>query len=135
MTKYIKHILSETIFLLPYFLMSVSFLSVIVPWLGWNFDKNFWCNSGGYSLATDILFLYVFTLNKNYCLPTRALPVSLTIVSLFNITASFFSEYFAEYKTMFEIFVLSVTLAVLFILWLMKLTKDVYGNYITRHTK
>lgn len=118
--KYIKHILSETIYLLPYFLMTVSFFSVVFPWIGWNFDKNLWCNLGGYSLFTDIMFVYVITMNKNYCLPTRIIPISLTIVSLYNITSSFFPEYFSEYKTIFEIFVLSVTLAISSIVWINK---------------
>lgn len=118
--KYIKHILSETIFLLPYFLMAVSFLSVIIPWLGFKFDGNFWCNLGGYSFFTDILFLYVFTFNTKYCFPTRMLPISLLIVSLYNMLSSFFPEYFLEYKTTFEIYVLSVTLSICLIIWINK---------------
>lgn len=118
--KYIKHILSETIFLLPYLLMAVSFLSVVYDWFGWNFDKNFWCNFGGYSFITDVLFVYVFTMNKNYCFTTRALPVSMLFVSLVNIVASFFPEWFKIYSQFFEVIVLTITLFVSLIVCLSK---------------
>lgn len=120
MNKYLKHILSETIFLLPYLLMATSFLFVILPKFGYQLDSNFWRNFGGYSLSTNILFLYVFTFNKKYCFTTRMLPISTTIVSIYNMSASFLPEYYMQYKTMFEILVLSVTLLVGTILCLNK---------------
>lgn len=110
--KYIKHILSESIFLLPYLLMAVSFLSVFCDWMGWNFDKNFWCNLGGYSIFTNIIFVYTLTLNKGYCYPTRLLPVSMCLVSIYNIVASFFPERYAEYEKYYEAIILLVTLLV-----------------------
>ena len=118
--KYIKHILSETIYLLPYLLMAVSFLSVLYDWMGWNFDKNFWCNLGGYSLFTNLIFVYVLTLNKSYCYPTRLLPVSMTFISVYNIVASFFPERYTEYEKYYEVIILSVTLMVGIILCLNK---------------
>jgi len=118
--KYIKHILSETIFLLPYLLMGVSFLSIIYDWIGLNFDKNFWCNLGGYSLFTNIIFVYVLTLNKSYCYTTRLLPISMTLVSVYNIIASFFPERYAEYEKYYEVIILSVTLLVGIILCINK---------------
>lgn len=110
--KYIKHILSETIFLLPYLLMAVSFLSVIFDRIGWDFDKNFWCNLGGYSLFTNLIFVYVLTLNKSYCYPTRLLPVSMMLVSIYNIVASFFPERYAQYEKYYEAIILFVTLLI-----------------------
>jgi len=118
--KYIKHILSETIYLLPYLLMAVSFLSVLFGYLGCNFDKNFWCNLGGYSVFTNILFIYVLTLNKNYCFTTRALPVSMTFVSFVNMFASFFPEWFKTYEQFFEVTILSITLFVSLIVFINK---------------
>lgn len=112
MIKYVKHLLSETIFLLPYLLMATSFLFVILPKFGYELDGNFWRNFGGYSLSTNILFLYVFTFNKKYCFTTRILPISTTIVSIYNMSASFLPDYYMEYKAMFEIIVFSVTLFV-----------------------
>ena len=110
--KNIKHILSEIIFLLPYLHMAVSFLCVLYGWLGWNFDKNLWCNLGGYSLFTNILFIYVFTLNQKYCVPTRILPISMTFVSFVNMFASFFPNWFRVYEQFFEITILTITLFV-----------------------
>jgi len=118
--KYIKHILSETIFLLPYLLMGVSFLSIIYDWIGLNFDKNFWCNLGGYSLFTNIIFVYVLTLNKSYCYTTRLLPISMTLVSVYNIITSFFPERYSEYEKYYEVIILSVTLLVGIILCINK---------------
>lgn len=112
MTKYLKHILSETIFLLPYLLMATSFLFVTFPKFGYALDSNFWRNFGGYSLSTNILFLYVFTFNKKYCFTTRLLPISTTIVSTYNMTATFLPENYMQYKSGFEIIVFSVTLLV-----------------------
>lgn len=118
--KYIKHILSETIFLLPYLLMAVSFLSVFYDWMGWYFDKNFWCNLGGYSIFTNILFIYVLTFNKKYCFTTRALPVSMTFVSFVNMFGSFFPERFKAYEQFFEVTILSITLFVSLIVFINK---------------
>lgn len=120
--KYVKHIFSETIFLLPYLLMAVSFLSVLFGWMGWNFDKNFWCNLGGYSVFTNALFIYVLTLNKNYCFTTRALPVSMMFVSFVNMFASFFPEWFKVYEQFFEVIILSITLFVSLIVCITKRT-------------
>lgn len=100
--------------------MAVSFLSVLFDWLGWNFDKNFWCNLGGYSLFTNIIFVYVLTLNKSYCYPTRMLPVSMCIVSVYNIVASFFPERYTQYEKYYEVIILSVTLCVGIILCINK---------------
>lgn len=118
--KYVKNTLSKSIFLLPYLLMVVSFLSVLYDWIGWDFDKNFWCNLGGYSIFTDLIFVYVLTLNKNYCYPTRFLPISMCIVSVYNIISSFFPERYTEYEKYYEAIILLVTLLVGSVLWINK---------------
>lgn len=120
MIKYLKHILSETIFLLPYLLMATSFLFVTMPKFGYEMDGNFWRNFGGYFFSTDLLFLYVFTFNKKYCFTTRVLPIGCTLVSLFNMTASFLPDYYLQYKTIFEIIVFSVTLFISVIVFMNK---------------
>lgn len=119
--KYIKHILSETIYLLPYLLMSVSFLSLVFEKLDYKFDLNLWCNLGGYSLFTNILFVYVITMNRNYCFTNRMLPVSMCFISVFNMVMSFFPEYYDAYSKMFELIVFSLTLFVGIILFINKL--------------
>lgn len=130
--KYIKHILSETIYLLPYFCMTVSFLAVILPYFRIPFDGNLWCNLGGYSIFTNVMFFYVITLNKKYCLPTRLLPIDMLIVSFFNIIMSFYPEHYDTYSQIFELFVFSVTLVTCFLLWLGKMMKQIHGYYITQ---
>lgn len=118
--KYIKHILSETIYLLPYFLMAVSFLSLVFEKLHLKFDLNLWCNLGGYSLFTSIMFVYVITMNRKYCFTNRMLPVSMCFISIFNMVMSFFPEYYDVYSQLFEIIVFSLTLFVGLILCITK---------------
>jgi hypothetical protein len=79
-----KYFLKQTIYLLPILLMGVSFLSSIIPLLGYNFDYVLWGNIGGFSLITDVLFFYVFYYGK-YCIFTRIFPISLFVVNLVNI--------------------------------------------------
>ena len=86
--------------------MGVSFLSVI-------FDLNYvvWGNIGGYSLATDILFFYIFWYGK-YCLLTKLLPIGLVISNIVNIFGFYCPKY---YTTWYEIVIFSVILTALII--------------------
>ena len=92
-------------------LMGVSFLSIIVPFMGYNFDYVLWGNIGGFSLVTDVLFFYVFNYG-NYCIFTKRLPIALFVSNLINIWGLYNPEY---YKVWYEIFVFSITLLLLFI--------------------
>jgi hypothetical protein len=97
-----RFFLKETIFLLPILLMGVSFLSIF-------FDLNFvvWGNIGGYSLITDVLFVYVFWYGK-YCLLTRLLPFGLIFSNLLNIYGFYYPKH---YNIMYEIVIFSVILS------------------------
>lgn len=101
-----RFFLKQTIYLLPIFLMAVSFLSII-------FNLNFivWGNIGGYSLVTDILFFYIFYYGK-YCLLTRLLPIGLIISNLLNIIGFYFPKYYSGW---YEIAIFSVILTLLII--------------------
>jgi len=81
--------------------MGVSFLSII-------FDLNYvvWGNIGGYSLATDILFLYVFWYGR-YCLLTKLLPFGLILSNIVNIFGFYYPKY---YNTWYEVVIFSVIL-------------------------
>lgn len=106
-----KYFLKKTIYLLPVFLMGVSFLSSIVPLLGYGFSYTLWGNIGGFSLVTDVLFFYVFYYGK-YCIFTRLFPISLFLVNLINIWGLYNPEY---YNSWYEIVIFIVTLTPLLI--------------------
>ncbi len=102
-----KHFLKQTIYLLPIFLMGVSFLSVIIPYLGFNFDYVVWGNIGGFSLITDVLFFYIFYHGK-YCVLTKILPIGLFIINILNIVGVFCPKYYeAWYETIIFSLILS----------------------------
>lgn len=92
----------KTIYLLPIFLMAVSFLSIIL-------DLNFvlWGNIGGFSLITDVLFFYVFHYG-NYCIFTKLLPIGLFIINLVNILGVYEPLF---YNKWYEIVIFSVLLS------------------------
>lgn len=122
--KYVEHFLSETIFLIPYMLMAVSFLSVIMPYLGFDFNFVTWGNGGGFSLITDILFIRVFCFNKKYCWLTRKLPLSFIFINIGNILCNeFYPRYYELYGQLYEITIFSVTLFVFLIFLIEKSLK------------
>lgn len=102
-----KYFLKETIYLLPILLMGVSFLSIAVPWFGYNFDYTLWGNIAGFSLVTDVLFFYVFHYGK-YCMLTKTLPIGMFFANLVNITGVYFPEY---YEIWYEVVIFSVILS------------------------
>lgn len=106
-----KFFLKQTIYLLPILLMAVSFLSVIVPWFGFNFDYTLWGNIGGFSLVTDVLFFYVFRYG-NYCAFTKYSPIALFMANLVNILGVIFPKY---YHVWYEIVIFSLILTIILI--------------------
>lgn len=104
-----KFFLKQTIYLLPIFLMGVSFLSVIIPWFGYDFDYVLWGNIGGFSLITDVLFFYVFYYGK-YCIFTKLFPVCLFLVNLVNIWGLYNPT---PYNIWYEVTIFSLTLSAL----------------------
>lgn len=115
--KYIKHFLEQTIYLLPYSLMGVSFLSIAIPLLGFKFDFVTWGNGGGFSVITDIAFIYIFYFNIKYCWLTRHLPFALLFINIVNIISNeFFPQQHEIYSKWYEIIIFSVILFIAFIL-------------------
>lgn len=109
--KYIEHFLNETIYLLPYFLMGVSFLSILIPWLGFKFDFVTWGNGGGFSIICDVLFVKFFYFNLRYCWLTRHLPFSMILINIINIIQrEFFPEHHELYSQIYEVVIFSITL-------------------------
>lgn len=92
----------KTIYLLPIFLMAVSFLSIIV-----DLDFVLWGNIGGFSLVTDVLFFYVFHYGK-YCIFTKLLPIGLFLANIVNILGYYNPLYYAKW---YEIVIFSVLLS------------------------
>ena len=101
--------------------MVVSFLSIILPWVGFSFDFVTWGNGGGFSVATDILFVYVFYFNIKYCWLTRNLPFALLFINIVNIVShEFFPEKHELYSKWYEIIIFSVILFIAIILCINK---------------
>jgi len=98
-----KFFLKKTIYLLPIFLMGVSFLSIF-------FELNFiiWGNIGGFSLVTDVLFFYIFYYG-NYCALTRSIPIALFFINILNIYGFYFPK---NYNPWYEIAVFCVILTI-----------------------
>lgn len=112
---FIKHVLDKNIYLLPYFIMAVSFLFVLLPKFGYNVDRNFWSNLGGYSIFTNIICIRTYYFDKNYCKLTRYLPLIMIFISVLNISASFLPEKYNIYSELYEIIIFSVILFISFI--------------------
>lgn len=121
MIKYMHHFLSQTVHLLLYFMMGVSVLSIVLPWFGFEFDYVTWGNSGGFSIACDIIFIERFSFNKRYCFLTRMLPISMIFINLMNILCNeFFSKHYELYGQLYEVTIFSVTLLIFAIITIEK---------------
>lgn len=92
----LKHLLYQTIWVIPIMLMVVSVFSIVFPWLGINFERTVWCNIGGFSLLTDVMFFYVFYYGK-YCIFTKLFPVCLFLVNLVNIWGYYYPNNYSEW--------------------------------------
>lgn len=107
-----KFFLKQTIYLLPIFLIGVSFLSVM-----FNLNYVVWGNIAGYSLVTDILFFYVFYYGK-YCILTRFLPLGMFITNVLNIYGYYNPT---NYAFWYEVSIFSVILSLVIIYELKKI--------------
>lgn len=101
-----KFFLKKTIYLLPYLMMGVCFISIVLDWFDC-YNLNFWANVGGYSLLTDVLFFYVFYYG-NYCWITKSLPIAMFGVNILNIIGIFYPS---KYSTWYEIAIFSLILS------------------------
>lgn len=124
MKAYFQHFLSQTVHLLLYFMMGVSVLSIMLPWFGCTFDFVAWGNSGGFSIACDIVFIERFSFNKRYCWLTQKLPFSMILINTVNIIQNeFFPKHYEAYGQIYEVIIFSVTLFIFFILLIEKRLK------------
>lgn len=114
--KSLKIFLEQTIYLLSYLLMTVSFLAVIFRWFNLPWDWVLWGNIGGYSLITSVLFFKVFYFGK-YCWTTKHMPIALIITNIINIWGLFYPKY---YFWWYEVFIFSVFLFMSIIIWINK---------------
>lgn len=104
--------------------MGVSFLSIIIPWSGYEFDFTTWGNGGGFSIACDIILIERFYFNEKCCWPTRKLPISMLIINIGNIISNeFFPKYYQLYGQLYEVFIFSLTLLIFVILCINKKLK------------
>lgn len=118
--SFLKYVLDKNLYLLPYFIMAVSFLFILMPLFGHEMDRNFWSNLGGYSILTNIVCVRHYYFDKNYCWLNRKLPVVMIFISLVNIFASFIPEKYNVYSDWYEIIIFSVTLLISLILYINK---------------
>lgn len=119
--RYIEHFLRQTVYLLPYLLMGVSFLSIIIPCLGYNFDYITWGNGGGFSIITDVMFITFLSFDKRYCKLTRILPFGLLFINIINIVShEFYPEQHEIYSKWYEVIIFSVILFIALILCITK---------------
>lgn len=119
--KKLKYFLGQTVHLLLYFMMGVSFLSIVLPWFGINFNYVTWGNGGGYSIACDIIFIERFSFSKRYCGLTRMLPISMIFINILNIISNeFFHKHYEIYGKWYEIIIFSVILMIALVLCINK---------------
>src|SRR6476620_11692786 len=76
------------IYLLPFILLAVTFVSAFI-------DYNYVIvgNIAGYSIVTNIFFIYYFTFRKKFCTLTRLSPVGLLFINIFDIVGHLFCGY------------------------------------------
>lgn len=132
MKRKIKIFILKILHLLPIILIAVSFLSVFYKYVvrlidhvfcplhTWSAEFNWvvWGNAAGFSLVTNIAFLYIFWFTEfKYCLFTKCTPFSLILVNLVNIWG-FYNP--GPYNQWYEATILSVTLTPLLIYQLNK---------------
>ena len=93
--KYLKHFVKETIFLVPIFLLIVSFISAFLEYS--NYGYIILGNISGYSLFVDYAFIGIFTLNKRYCTLTRLTPIGLVIINTIDIIGNYLDRDFYNF--------------------------------------
>lgn len=118
--RYLEHFLKQTVYLLPYLLMGVSFLSIILPKLGFSFNYVTWGNAGGFSIITDIMFITFLSFDNRYCRLTRFLPFSLLLINIVNIISNQLPDKYREYEQLYEIIIFSLTLFIALVICINK---------------
>jgi len=105
------------LYLLPITLLAVAFASAFVD----NDNFNYYViagNSAGCSIVTNILFIYFFTLNKNFCILTRLSPVGLLFINFIDIIGRLLCGY--DFYSFWYIIITSAMVLFLSILFYIK---------------
>jgi hypothetical protein len=99
--------LKQYIYLLPIILLVVDILSLFI-------DLNYTVvgNIAGYSIITNIIFIYVFYYG-NYCWFTRLAPFGMMAINLVNIIGNYLSDSFYNFWYIITIFCVILTLTLI----------------------
>jgi len=76
------------LYLLPITLLAVTFVSAFI-------DYNYVIvgNISGYSIISNLLYVYYFTLSNKFCIFTRLSPIGLLFINIFDIVGYLFCGY------------------------------------------
>ena len=102
-----RFFLKQYIYLLPIILLGVDILSLFI-------DLNYTVvgNIAGYSIITNIIFIYVFYYG-NYCWFTRLAPFGMMAINLVNIIGNYLSDSFYNFWYIITIFCVILTLTLI----------------------
>lgn len=102
-----KFFLKQYIYLLPVLLLGVDFLSLFI-------DLNYVVvgNMAGYSIVTNIVFIYIFYYG-NYCWFTRLAPFGMIAINLVNIIGNYIDDSFYNFWYIVTIFFVILTLTLI----------------------
>lgn len=102
-----RFFLKQYIYLLPIILLVVDILSLFI-------DLNYTVvgNIAGYSIITNIIFIYVFYYG-NYCWFTRLAPFGMMAINLVNIIGNYLSDSFYNFWYIITIFCVILTLTLI----------------------
>lgn len=102
-----KFWLKQYIFLLPIILLGVDFIDLFV-----DYNYVIMGNLLGYSLATNVLFFYIFFYG-NYCYFTRLAPIGLCLINITNIIGFYMSDKFYNFWYVVSIVFVILTLSLI----------------------
>ncbi len=102
-----KFFLKQYIYLLPILLLGVDFLSLFV-----NLNYIVAGNIAGYSIITNIVFIYIFYYS-NYCWLTKLSPFGMILINLVNIIGNYVDDKFYNFWYVITIFSVLLTLTLI----------------------
>lgn len=102
-----RFFLKQYIYLLPILLLGVDFLSLFI-----GFNYTVVGNIAGYSILTNLVFIYVFYYG-NYCWFTRLAPFGMIAINGVNIIGNYLSDKFYNFWYIVTIFCVILTLTLI----------------------
>jgi hypothetical protein len=102
-----RYFLDKNIYLLPIILLIVTLLSIFI-----RCDFVIVGNIVGYSIATNVAFLYLFYRDK-YCWFTKLSPIGLIIINLVDIMGNFVSDKFYNFWYVVTVFTVIIFLTLI----------------------